>query len=150
MANASGDIAVELTDIEKRFPGVLANYNVNLTVRRGTIHSIVGENGAGKSTLMKVLYGMLQPEEGSVAVDGAEVAFRSPADAISAGIGMVHQHFKLADNLTVLENIILGSEPSRGGGRIDFAAARSSITEIMQQIGTELDLDELVSELGVG
>ena len=150
MANASGDIAVELTEIEKRFPGVLANYDVNLTVRRGTIHSIVGENGAGKSTLMKVLYGMHQPEEGSVAVDGAEVAFRTPADAISAGIGMVHQHFKLADNLTVLENIILGSEPSRGGGRIDFAAARSSITEIMQQIGTELDLDELVSELGVG
>ena len=114
MANASGDIAVELTDIEKRFPGVLANYDVNLTVRRGTIHSIVGENGAGKSTLMKVLYGMHQPEEGSVSVDGAEVAFRTPADAISAGIGMVHQHFKLADNLTVLENIILGSRAQPG------------------------------------
>ena len=106
MANASGDIAVELTDIEKRFPGVLANYNVNLTVRRGTIHSIVGENGAGKSTLMKVLYGMLQPEEGSVAVDGAEVAFRSPADAISAGIGMLATGMEIMEDQSIQSKLV--------------------------------------------
>ena len=148
--NGSSDIAVALADIEKRFPGVLANYEVDLTVRRGTIHAIVGENGAGKSTLMKVLYGMHQPDKGTVSVGGSEVTFRSPADAIDVGIGMVHQHFMLADNFTVLENIILGSEPTQGGGRIDFAGARTKITEIMASIGTSLDLDERVSELGVG
>ncbi|NEP28003.1 ATP-binding cassette domain-containing protein, partial [Moorena sp. SIO3I6] len=126
------------------------NYDVNMTVRRGTIHSVVGENGAGKSTLMKVLYGMHQPEEGTVSVNGSAVTFRSPGEAIDAGIGMVHQHFMLADNFTVLENIILGSEPTRGGGRIDFRGARREITEIMTSIGTVLDLDERVSELGVG
>lgn len=148
--NGPGDIAVALADIEKRFPGVLANHDVDLTVRRGTIHAIVGENGAGKSTLMKVLYGMHQPDKGTVSVDGAEISFRSPGEAIDAGIGMVHQHFMLADNFTVLENIILGSEPTRGQGRIDFTAARERITEIMASLGAELDVDERVSELGVG
>src|SRR5438034_11804864 len=91
--------AVELRGITKRFPGVVANHDIDITVRRGTVHAIVGENGAGKSTLMKILYGMQRPDEGSITVDGREVTFHSPSDAIRAGIGMVHQHFMLADNL---------------------------------------------------
>ena len=105
-----GGYAVELVGITKRFPGVVANDDIHLRVRRGEVHALCGENGAGKSTLMKILYGMQQPDEGTIRVDGAEVAFRSPADAIRAGIGMVHQHFMLADNLTVAENVLLGAE----------------------------------------
>ncbi|MSX54929.1 MAG: ATP-binding cassette domain-containing protein, partial [Actinobacteria bacterium] len=90
---ATDSVAVQLTGIEKRFPGVIANHDVNLTVRTGTIHAIVGENGAGKSTLMKTLYGMHQPEAGTITVFGEQKVFRSPSDAIAAGIGMVHQHF---------------------------------------------------------
>ena len=106
--------AVELRGITKRFPGVVANRDIELRVRRGEVHAIVGENGAGKSTLMKTLYGMHRPDEGTILLDGREVHFKSPADAIDAGIGMVHQHFMLADNFTVLENIVLGSEPTQG------------------------------------
>src|SRR5262247_1109793 len=120
------DTAVELTGITKRFPGVVANSDVNIAVRPGTVHAIVGENGAGKSTLMKILYGMQRPDEGTIKVSGEEVSFGSPADAIKAGIGMVHQHFMLADNLTVLENVVLGNEPRARGG-LDFRAARAKI-----------------------
>ena len=143
------DIAVELVGIEKRFPGVIANHDVSLTVRRGTIHAIVGENGAGKSTLMKTLYGMHQPEAGTITVNGVEQHFKSPSDAIAAGIGMVHQHFMLADNLTVLENIILGSEPNRRGV-LKLDEARRRISELAAASGTHVDLDAPVSELGVG
>ena len=147
----TGDgLAVELSGITKRFPGVVANYDVSLRVRRGTIHAIVGENGAGKSTLMKTLYGMHQPDEGRIVVNGSEVTFRSPTDAIAVGIGMVHQHFKLADNLTILENIILGDEPVGGRGRIKFGEARRRITELARTIGVEFDPDTVVGELGVG
>src|SRR5215218_1564348 len=100
--------AIELRDIVKRFPGVVANDGVNLTVRTGTIHAIVGENGAGKSTLMKTLYGAHRPDEGTVAVDGVVRDFKTPRDAIDVGIGMVFQHFMLADNLRVWENIVIG------------------------------------------
>ncbi|HNJ97480.1 MAG TPA: ATP-binding cassette domain-containing protein, partial [Ilumatobacteraceae bacterium] len=103
MSDAIDTLAVQLIGIEKRFPGVIANHDVNLNVRKGTIHAIVGENGAGKSTLMKTLYGMHQPEAGTIVVNGQTHVFKSPSDAIAAGIGMVHQHFMLADNLTVLE-----------------------------------------------
>ena len=127
--------AVELRGIGKRFPGVIANYDVDLNVRAGTIHAIVGENGAGKSTLMKTLYGMQEPDSGTISVEGTERRFKSPSDAISAGIGMVHQHFMLADNLTVLENIILGSEPGRRG-IIDIKQARTRIEDIMSAIST--------------
>ena len=102
--------AVELSGITKRFPGVVANDAVNLRVAEGEIHAVVGENGAGKSTLMKILYGMQPADEGHMLVGGTEVSFGSPGDAIDHGIGMVHQHFMLADNLTVLENVVLGSE----------------------------------------
>jgi simple sugar transport system ATP-binding protein len=141
--------AVELRGITKRFPGVVANRDIELRVARGEVHAIVGENGAGKSTLMKTLYGEHRPDEGSISIDGREVAFRSPSDAIAAGIGMVHQHFMLADNFTVLENIVLGSEPTRGG-RLDRAEARRRIREISDRYALDLDPDELVEDLGVG
>jgi general nucleoside transport system ATP-binding protein len=108
--------------ITKRFPGVVANDDVDLDVKPGEVHAIVGENGAGKSTLMKILYGMHQPDEGTITVDGEELVFASPKDAIAAGIGMVHQHFMLADNFTVLENIVLGEEPGTGLGKLDAHA----------------------------
>ncbi len=143
------DTAVELRGITKRFPGVVANDDVNITVRRGHVHAIVGENGAGKSTLMKILYGMQRPDEGTITVDGRDVTFHSPSDAIDTGVGMVHQHFMLADNLTVLENVVLGSEPTRGGF-IDFAAAKRRIKEIADTYGLDVEPDELVETLGVG
>jgi general nucleoside transport system ATP-binding protein len=145
---ATDDIAVELVGITKRFPGVIANDNIHLTVKRGTVHAIVGENGAGKSTLMKILYGMQRPDEGSITIDGSAAAMHSPSDAIARGVGMVHQHFMLADNFTVLENVILGSEPTKGAG-IDFATARRRITEISDSYGLDVQPDALVERLGV-
>jgi simple sugar transport system ATP-binding protein len=120
-----------------------------MSVRRGQVHAIVGENGAGKSTLMNILYGMQRPDEGTIAIDGQQVNFHTPSDAIAAGVGMVHQHFMLADNLTVLENVVLGSEPTKGGF-IDFALARKRIKEIADTYGLEIDPDTLVENVGVG
>src|SRR3954468_70287 len=141
-----GAPVIELRGITKRFPGVVANSDVNLTVGRGEVHAVVGENGAGKSTLMKTLYGMHQPDEGTILLEGRPVVFRTPTAAIAAGIGMVHQHFMLADNFTVLENIILGSEPERGG-RIDFEAARAKVLQISDSYGLGLRPDRLLREL---
>ncbi len=143
-------LAIELVDITKRFPGVVANDGVNLRVEEGEIHAIVGENGAGKSTLMKILYGMQAPDEGRMLVHGEEVHFTSPSDAIDIGIGMVHQHFMLADNLTVLENVILGSEPTQSFDRIDFDKARAHLEEVGEAFGLDVDPDELVETLEVG
>ncbi len=141
--------AVELRGITKRFPGVVANDDVSLEVRPGEIHAIVGENGAGKSTLMKVLYGMQRPDEGTVRVEGREVHFRSPKDAIAVGIGMVHQNFMLASQLSVLENVVLGLEP-RAGPLLDFRTARRQIAELSRTYGMPLDPDRLVEDLSVG
>ncbi|MCU1483643.1 MAG: transporter related protein [Actinomycetia bacterium] len=140
---------MELAGIAKRFPGVVANDDVNLVVHTGEVHAIVGENGAGKSTLMKILYGMQPPDEGTIQVNGTEVRFKSPKDAIAVGIGMVHQHFMLADNLTVAENVILGAEPT-SGGRLDMGAARARIRELAANYGMEIDPDALVEVLTVG
>ncbi|MFG2940545.1 ABC transporter ATP-binding protein [Streptomyces sp. NPDC048282] len=137
--------AVELAGITKRFPGVVANHDIHLSVRKGTVHALVGENGAGKSTLMKILYGMQKPDEGTIAIDGEQVTFSSPADAIARGIGMVHQHFMLADNLTVLENVVLGSEKLYGIG----GSARKKIKEISDRYGLGIRSDALVEDLGV-
>src|SRR6476646_6588544 len=137
-ATAAASPAVKLTGITKRFPGVVANSDINIEVRRGTVHALVGENGAGKSTLMKTLYGMHQPDEGTIAIDGSPVSFHSPADAIAAGIGMVHQHFMLADNLTVWENIVLGSEPTTGI-RLNVKQARARIDELAKRYGLMVD-----------
>jgi simple sugar transport system ATP-binding protein len=142
-------IAIELRDIVKRFPGVVANDGVDLTVRTGSIHAIVGENGAGKSTLMKTLYGAHQPDEGTVTVNGVEHRFRSPREAIAAGIGMVFQHFQLADNLTVWENIVLGDEPG-SWWKLGRKQACDRIRELGDRYGLEIDPDALVADLGVG
>jgi simple sugar transport system ATP-binding protein len=123
----------------------VANHDIHLSVRKGTVHAIVGENGAGKSTLMKILYGMQKPDEGTIAIDGQEVAFSDPGDAIGRGIGMVHQHFMLADNLTVLENTVLGSEKLHGIG----SRARARIREISDAYGLGIRPDALVEDLGV-
>src|ERR1700712_3138059 len=142
-------LAVRLTGITKRYPGVVANSDINLSVRPASVHALVGENGAGKSTLMKTLFGLHQPDEGTIEVDGTTQSFHSPADAIAAGIGMVHQHFMLADNLTVWENVVLGSEPV-SKGRLDSRGARKRIREIPERSGLGVDPASLVETLGVG
>ncbi|MGH8957380.1 MAG: ATP-binding cassette domain-containing protein, partial [Acidimicrobiia bacterium] len=142
--------AIELSGITKRFPGVVANDQVNLTVEEGEIHAICGENGAGKSTLMKILYGMQQADSGTMKVHGREVRFASPTEAIEAGIGMVHQHFMLADQLTVLENVILGAEPTKVLGRIDFDEAEKHLQEVGRAYGLTVDPHDLIEELEVG
>ncbi|MFF3017066.1 ABC transporter ATP-binding protein [Streptomyces sp. NPDC057939] len=136
---------MELHGITKRFPGVVANKDIAITVRKGTVHALIGENGAGKSTLMKILYGMQKPDEGTIAIDGEQVTFSSPGDAIARGIGMVHQHFMLADNLTVLENVVLGGEKLYGIG----SKARKKILEISKAYGLGVRPDALVEDLGV-
>ncbi|CAM5542426.1 ABC transporter ATP-binding protein [Streptomyces xanthochromogenes] len=143
--NASSPPAVELRGITKRFPGVVANKDIDITVRKGTVHALCGENGAGKSTLMKILYGMQKPDEGTITIDGTQASFSSPADAIALGIGMVHQHFMLADNLTVLENVVLGGEKLYGIG----SKARNKIKEISDAYGLGVRPDALVEDLGV-
>jgi ABC-type uncharacterized transport system ATPase subunit len=139
-------VAVRLRGIGKRFPGVVANHDIDIDVRAGTVHAIVGENGAGKSTLMKILYGVQKPDAGTVEVDGHAVEMASPADAIKVGIGMVFQHFMLADNLTVLENVVLGAEKLHGIGE----KARAELERISSTYGFDLDPDARVEELGVG
>jgi simple sugar transport system ATP-binding protein len=137
--------AVQLVGISKSFPGVIANSNIDLVVRTGEVHALCGENGAGKSTLMKILYGMQQPDSGHIEVNGAQVRFRSPSDAIKAGIGMVHQHFMLADNLTVAENVLLGAESEYGiGGK-----ARRRIAELAATTGLRVDPNLPLALLGV-
>ena len=142
-------VVVELRNISKRFPGVVANRDVSMKVEGGSVHALVGENGAGKSTVMKILYGMQHPDSGEILVNGQAISFKKPADAIAAGIGMVHQHFMLADNFTVLENVILGYEPTKGAV-IDRDLARKKILEMSNAYGLEVDPDVLVEELGVG
>jgi simple sugar transport system ATP-binding protein len=139
-------MAVRLHGIGKRFPGVIANDDVNIDVARGTIHAIVGENGAGKSTLMKILYGVQKPDSGTIEINGTQVVLGSPADAIRAGVGMVFQHFMLADNLTVLENVTLGAERLHGIGDV----ARAEILKISDAYGLNIEPDVLVEKLGVG
>ena len=136
---------VKLTGIGKRFPGVIANHDVEVTIRPATVHALVGENGAGKSTLMKILYGVQKPDDGTILVDGRERAFRSPSDAIAVGIGMVFQHFMLADNFTALENVVLGAERLHGIGD----SARREFVAISDRYGFGLKPDVLVERLGV-
>ena len=143
-------LAIELIGITKRFPGVVANDDINLAVAEGEIHAICGENGAGKSTLMKILYGMQPPDEGTIKIRGEAVELGSPAQAIELAIGMVHQHFMLADQLTVLENVILGAEPMRSFGRIDFEAGRKHLDEVGRAYGLDINADDLVETLEIG
>lgn len=140
---------VELTGITKRFPGVLANDRISLAVEPGEIHALVGENGAGKSTLMKILYGLYQPDEGSISIRGRPATLDSPRRAIELGIGMVHQHFMLIPVFSVTENVILGMEPAHTG-RLDLGQARTRIRALAVQYGLTLDPDAEVGTLSVG
>jgi simple sugar transport system ATP-binding protein len=141
--------AVELRGLSKRFGACIANDGVNLRVERGSIHGIVGENGAGKSTAMKMLYGIYRPDDGQIFVDGKECVWSSPANAIAAGIGMVHQHFMLAGPHTALDNIVLGGEPARFG-LIYRKQARERLEELSRKFGLHVDLERPVEELPVG
>ena len=143
-------VAIELKGIEKNYPGVVANHDVEITIAKGNIHAIIGENGAGKSTLMKILYGMVKPDAGTIAIFESPVTIKSPQDAIGLGIGMVHQHFMLADNATVLENIVLGSEPMKAKVVVDYAKAREHLQNIIKTYGLDISPDDLVADLGVG
>ena len=142
---------LELRGITKRFPGVIANEGVDLTVEPGEIHALLGENGAGKTTLMNVLYGLYKQDEGEILIDGTPVTFRDPGDAIKAGIGMVHQHFMLVPVFTVTENVMLGVESTRGPLMVlDKATARARILEISERHNLHVDPDALVEDLPVG
>src|SRR5512132_734944 len=123
-------LAIECRGVTRRYAGVVANDQIDLEVAEGEIHALVGENGAGKSTLMKMLYGLEQPDEGQILVRGEAQHIDSPRKAIELRIGMVHQHFMLVDDFTVAENIVLGSEPSRGAGRLDREAAGRRVEEL--------------------
>ncbi len=141
---------LELRGITKRFTGVVANDNVSLEVRTGEVLGLIGENGAGKSTLMNVLYGLYKPDDGGIVVDGSAVQFRSPADAIAAGIGMVHQHFMLVPVFSVAENVVLGIEPTGRFGILDIDRARSMVREMSDRYHLDLDPDAIIEDLPVG
>ncbi|MHB1172857.1 MAG: ABC transporter ATP-binding protein [Lacisediminihabitans sp.] len=141
---------LELRGITKRFGALVANDDIDLTVNPGEIHALLGENGAGKSTLMNVLYGLYRADEGEILLDDVPQHFAGPGDAMKAGIGMVHQHFMLIPVFTVAENVMLGHEETRFGGRLDLAAARAQVREISARFGFHVDPDALIEELPVG
>src|SRR5256714_10886958 len=143
-------LAVEMRDICKAWPGVVANDHVNLAVRKGEIHALVGENGAGKTTLMNILYGLVHPDSGEIFINGQLVHIAGPRDAIRLKIGMVHQHFMLIPPLTVAENIVLGHEPGRVASTYDIKRARAAILELSKQYGLPIDPDVRVEKLSVG
>ena len=145
----SEEYIIEMLNITKRFPGIVANDNITLQLKKGEIHALLGENGAGKSTLMSVLFGLYQPEEGEIHKNGKKVEIRNPNDATALGIGMVHQHFKLVEVFTVLDNIILGSETVKNGF-VDRKSAREKIINLSQKYGLAVDPDAKIEDITVG
>ena len=141
--------AIEMLNITKVFPGIIANDNITLQLKKGEIHALLGENGAGKSTLMSVLFGLYQPEEGIIKKDGVEVKINNPNDANDLGIGMVHQHFKLVECFTVLDNIILGVEPNKYGF-LQKSEARKKVLELSEKYGLHVDPDAYIEDITVG
>jgi general nucleoside transport system ATP-binding protein len=141
---------LELRGVTKRFPGVLANDRIDFDLRRGEVHALLGENGAGKSTLMNVLYGLYHPDEGEIRIDGKRVSIGSPREAIDHGIGMVHQHFMLIPVMTVAENIVLASEPTRGRLLFDYEAAKARVRELSTPFGLAVDPDARIEAITVG
>ena len=141
--------AIEMLGITKRFPGIVANDNITLQLRKGEIHALLGENGAGKSTLMSVLFGLYQPEEGTIKKDGQVVTIADPNDATALGIGMVHQHFKLVECFTVLDNIIMGVEPNKFGF-LQKKEARQKVKALSERYGLHVDLDARIEDITVG
>ena len=146
----NSEYAIEMLHITKRFPGIIANDDVTLQLRHGEIHALLGENGAGKSTLMSVLFGLYQAEEGIIKKDGKEVKITSPNDANALGIGMVHQHFKLVECFTVLDNIILGDEPVGPMGILKKDEARKKIMDLSNKYGLQVDPDAKIQDITVG
>ena len=140
---------VEMRNITKRFPGIVANDRVDFELKKGEIHALLGENGAGKSTLMNVLFGLYQPDEGEIFVNGERVVIDGPNKAIKLGIGMVHQHFKLVHPFTVTENIILGSEPTRGMA-VNYKTANENVAKLSKQYGLNVDPTATIDEISVG
>ncbi|WBW98807.1 ABC transporter ATP-binding protein [Oceanirhabdus sp. W0125-5] len=140
---------IEMIGITKLFPGTIANDNVNFDLRKSETHVLLGENGAGKTTLMNVLYGLYQPEKGTIKIKGQEVKLNSPNDAIKLGVGMVHQHFMLVHNFTVTENIILGSEV-KSGIKLDLDKAREEVKAIADKYGFKIDPDAIIEDISVG
>ena len=143
------DLVIEMLHITKEFPGIKANDDVTLQLRRGEVHALLGENGAGKSTLMSVLFGLYQPEHGVIKKNGREVKIHDPNDANDLGIGMVHQHFKLVECFSVLDNIMLGVEPCKGGF-LQKDVARKRVMELSEKYGLRVDPDALISDISVG
>ena len=141
--------AIEMLNITKRFPGIIANDNITLQLKTGEIHALLGENGAGKSTLMSVLFGLYQPEEGIIKKDGVEVSIRNPNDANALHIGMVHQHFKLVECFSVLDNIILGVEPTHMGF-LQKEEAREKVLALSEKYGLHVDPDAMIEDITVG
>jgi simple sugar transport system ATP-binding protein len=144
-----GEVVLEARGLTKRFPGVIANEDVSLSVRSGEIVALLGENGAGKSTLVKMIYGLYTPDEGEILVKGEKVKFHSSRDAIKAGIGMVHQHFQLVPVFTVAENVILGDEPRRWPF-VNMKKARNEVARLAEQYGLQVDVDAKVQDIPVG
>ncbi len=143
------EYAIEMLNITKRFPGIIANDNITLQLKKGEIHALLGENGAGKSTLMSVLFGLYQPEEGEIHKDGKKVTINNPNDAKDLGIGMVHQHFKLVECFSVLDNIILGVETTKGGF-LQKDEARKKVVALSEKYGLAVDPDALIEDITVG
>ena len=141
--------AIEMLHITKRFPGIIANDDITLQLKKGEIHALLGENGAGKSTLMSVLFGLYQAEQGVIKKDGKEVAIKDPNDANALGIGMVHQHFKLVECFSVLDNIILGVEPTKNG-MLQKKEARRRVLELSEKYGMRIDPDAIIEDITVG
>ena len=149
-AELENQYAIEMLHITKRFPGIIANDDITLQLRKGKIHALLGENGAGKSTLMSVLFGLYQAEEGVIKKDGREVKINDPNDANALGIGMVHQHFKLVECFTVLDNIILGVEPTDKFGMLKKAEARQRVVELSNRYNLQVDPDAKIQDITVG
>ena len=145
----SPQYVIEMLHITKEFPGIKANDDITLQLRKGEIHALLGENGAGKSTLMSVLFGLYQPEEGEIRKNGQTVKINDPNDATALGIGMVHQHFQLVDVFTVLDNIILGAETTKMGF-LQKKEARKKVQELSERYGLSVDLDAKVEDITVG
>lgn len=141
--------AIEMLNITKKFPGIIANDNITLQLKKGEIHALLGENGAGKSTLMSVLFGLYQPEEGVIKKDGQVVTIKDPNDANALGIGMVHQHFKLVECFSVLDNIILGVEPNKAGF-LQKDEAREKVLALSEKYGLNIDPDAIIEDITVG